>query len=619
MFNWREFQQFASSSSTAKLKSYRTALKQLVRDKPMLRGCWQKYSDNPQLVVNLFHKVMRESLEGIKSGIFEEKKMLGAREKVVEWEEFQSNQKGPTGPVVLKAIYEKVINPLKSSTRFEFSNETKKKIDLAFETLSEFFVSSLKEKGIAKVDPSNINFKEEWSKLPNLTVRGFPYNNIGKDSDEEIASKGGSTLDEAIRYFNTNSQIICYTGWRIQGAPSPGPAKVRAVMIPDVYYQYINVGLYKTTMSILRETRPFIGWLHPDEMAKQITDIQKEAKKLDISFIPLDFSAFDRNVNWYFRQKANDFMVSLFKEGTLSEYQTIWRNKNRQQYLILPVLNGYTVLDVDNQLLSGVINTQQDGSIINLCLQTLIAKGLGFEPFLQFSAALGDDVILPVPNSLLNEEGYEKLLEKINNIVSEFGFMTHTKKAYPSASYTFLQKISDVDNGLLVQGSVLRALSSLFFKERRTTKIEGIENIYALEIIAMISIMNNGFGKGEYNYSRAWEPYIRQWIKHDDYLKRALHRAQINNQTPHQFFVQLIEDTGLDIDKILFFEGKLAYDHTGTKDKLESSDYGVTFPAIPLIFSVWKQVSDLFPLSQIRKKFDQYISFEKESEFLVQD
>lgn len=108
-------------------------------------------------------------------------------------------------------------------------------------------------------DASSIAFDLSWRELPNVTVRGLPYHDLGKNVDEEIVQKGGRSLYSAINYFKTESDILSFPGYRIQGKPRTKGAKIRLINIPPVSYQYINVGLYKASMSQLKYHPAFSG------------------------------------------------------------------------------------------------------------------------------------------------------------------------------------------------------------------------------------------------------------------------------------------------------------------------------------------------------------------------
>lgn len=169
----------------------------------------------------------------------------------------------------------------------------------------------------------------------------------------------------------------------------------------------------------------------------------RQAQHSGFIIVPLDFSGFDQSIHTKMRIWANRVTVSLFKPNPLfSKYNQLMENYLSNQYFLIPKPNGGAeIIRRDNQLVSGIINTQSDGSKINLAVQCYIASKLGYAIPFKYSLALGDDVGLPVPVSLITQKGYSGVLTDIKNIVDGIGMVTHDKKSYPLPELVFLQKL----------------------------------------------------------------------------------------------------------------------------------------------------------------------------------
>lgn len=115
----------------------------------------------------------------------------------------------------------------------------------------------------------------------------------------------------------------------------------------------------------------------------------EKAKLNNRKIIALDYSGFDTNIHPYLRDLANKMMVSLFSyNDKLLDYQKHQEKYNHHQFAVLPdtkgisqqhLSEGVALVSSNYQLLSGVINTQHDGSLINAMIQGYVAKRLGFE------------------------------------------------------------------------------------------------------------------------------------------------------------------------------------------------------------------------------------------------
>lgn len=263
------------------------------------------------------------------------------------------------------------------------------------------------------------------------------------------------------------------------------------------------VGLTKKLMSQLKLSPFFDGWKDEDLRVRNISSAILKAKSKNQSIIQLDYSAFDQSIHPYFRISVWKKFASLFPDQDIaSKFVEAYSNYSNNQYLFMGSTSKqgvWLLLELPMQLLSGIIDTQLLGSVINGVLQKIVGKRLGYDLQIEFQKGLGDDALLPVPNDLIYRFGYVGLLEKISSILKEFGFKLNPSKAYPNTDSAFLQKLYVPDHDIRGVGSWTRNLSSFLFKERYTKPIKGITNLPALEIISQISIISQAFPKdGEY-------------------------------------------------------------------------------------------------------------------------
>lgn len=571
MFNTQEFTKLSSDSTKKKLRDAGLSYKKLARTKAPMRGCAQVFGNEAR--ANKWYWDRISQLSNFIKGLSDKE----AAKSLLIFEMFQSEQKGPTGPIV--------------ETQF-FSDVTEKFLNLPFPKISDQAMEMLKESMEQVVNyalkyvsfsAKDIRFDLIWDQLPNTTVRGFPFHDLGKNVDKEIKLEGGANLSKALEYFLRESQIVSFPGYRIQGKPFGSKPKIRLINIPNVSYQYINVGLYKTSMEQLKFAPPFSGWLDPNERIESIQKQLGKAESLDCSIIALDFSSFDTSIHPNLRKWANDFIVQADKSNSLAKYKIHYNNLMENQYLIVPAKNAYSIQSVPQLLLSGIINTQHDGSLINLAVQTYIAKRLGFDINLDLCLCLGDDVGFCVPNKYLKSLGYDGLLNKINEFANEIGFTIHTHKKYPEPHLVFLQKLYVPEQGIHAVGSWARALSSFLYKERFSNNIPGVVSLPALEIISQIAILNEAFGpKDSVNCNEFSNIIAKEWLNIDKLLVAVCQDLQKDNLlTSHELFRKLISLVNNDIDIVKKHLGILSYDHKGISTSIrENKNYGDVFPIL---------------------------------------
>lgn len=96
--------------------------------------------------------------------------------------------------------------------------------------------------------------------------------------------------------------------------------------------------------------------------------------------ISLDYRQYDMHLPPELRFAATNLVFKCFKDNPnkqkiLDKIKELYHN----QYLCAPYGDDpLSLIKVDNQLMSGIPNTQLDGSLINLILQRYIARKLGY-------------------------------------------------------------------------------------------------------------------------------------------------------------------------------------------------------------------------------------------------
>lgn len=582
-FNWETFWKNASAETKSKLADIKNTAKRLSRKSAPLRGCFNKFKsiERCEQWLNFLFDDLKHFLKQNFTG--------RALDALLTMEQFQMSQKGPTGPISKGQFMTDVVEKFSHLQRFSIPVDR-------MQTLKQLWAKV--ERNLLRncaFDASIIRYDLMWKELPNQTVRGFPFHKLGIDVDEEIISRGGSTLKEALSYFMSEQQLLSFPGYRIQGKPLSKGAKIRLINIPSVAYQYVNVGLYKTSMDKLKHHPAFSGWLNPIERAESIRKQLERAKLLDSSFISLDFSSFDLTCTAELRKLVNNLIINADVSKSLAEYKIHYDKLCDEQFLVVPQASGFDIKNASGMLFSGVINTQHDGSLINMLVQAYVAYRLGFEFDPELSLVLGDDVGFCVPNKYLKHMGYKNLLIKINEYANEIGFNVHTGKAYPNSDLIFLQKLYVPDVSINGLGSWSRALTSFVYKERFTNSVKGVYSLPALELISQISILNEAYGSQEgVNHSKFGDRVAEEWLKVDDLLVACCQQVEKVNHNfdatdLFKFIVKLVSN---DYDVIAKHLGVQTYDHKGSISSIQSAvEYGQVFPILESIVNVYRRSS----------------------------
>lgn len=118
--------------------------------------------------------------------------------------------------------------------------------------------------------------------------------------------------------------------------------------------------------------------------------------KLNYTPIPLDFRGFDIHMPAEFRFEVSKLLLNIFKEkeeinNVVTKLAQLYAN---QKILGPDAGYGVQLIDAYNQLLSGIANTQADGSTLNECIQHYLAESLGFENDYRLGLTLGDDAVI---------------------------------------------------------------------------------------------------------------------------------------------------------------------------------------------------------------------------------
>lgn len=580
MFKQFEFNALKTSNTDKKLKSLSSVYGHLVRKKPPLRGFLIRFDGQTKKVVAIYDTLISKLLESITS------KKLGrlASDALTVWEEFQSQQKGPTAPVAKSDIQKSVFDDLSNIADYDINEVVYQGCEEIIDDLFRFFGR------LADVKLSTINFKDAWSELPSTTVRGFPFHDVGRNVDERIKELGGSTYKEAFKYFSQCTQNVCFPGWRIQGKPWPGPAKVRIVNIPTVYYQYLMVGITKRLMSQLKASPIFDGWKSEDERASNLYNAIIDADRDGFTLIQLDYSKFDRKFHPKLRNLIWQKFASRFDDHEFArDFINSYTNYSNNQSIFIGSISSYgeySNIPLPYQLLSGVIDTQLTGSVCNCILQGYIARKLGYQIPWKYVRALGDDAVFPVPNDLLIRVGYTEVLKLISAAVSDLGFTINAGKAYPTKDVAFLQKLYVPEAGIKACGTWARSIASFMYKEKFAKPIQGIQSIQTLEIISQVSIISQAYSYGEIDLRDFSIFFADWWVQEDDLLRHLLQKYKsTSGATANGFFQFLIDVSGAGIEHILESVDSLSYDHTGLTEKLQSRAYTEVFKILPYLYN----------------------------------
>lgn len=323
------------------------------------------------------------------------------------------------------------------------------------------------------------------------------------------------------------------------------------------------------------------------------------ARKTKHTLISLDFSRFDQHIHPIFRDYAAQFTLKFFNMSD-NQFNTLYEHYtkiNRNQWLCTLTRRGVEKIPVNHLLGSGMKDTQQSGSFINLMVQVYAYMKLfpGKRVPVELMLCLGDDVVFPVPNSFMISHGYEKTLTNIKNVVSEIGFTTHDQKAYPTPEVTFLQKLYSGE--VFSQGTIMRTIRSMVYREKNPKNLGPSVNIPLLEIIGQISMTNEMFGYGHVSENDLISIVIRHWLRED---KLLLYYVQTFGESPNTLFSKIIHDSNSTIEDILTYLDKSSYDHSFTKGLLTTRDFGSTFPVLSILIEIGKEFEKV-PESAISK------------------
>lgn len=512
-------------------------------------------------------------------------------------EKFQYNQKGPVAPIKPFQLPDEQIPAIYQASLADISDPA---IIRQFAHIADIVAKSLKDVNF-RGTIENINFKEWWSKLPSDSVRGLPVLSKGKFSDPMIMDYYGASFSEVFPKFQSIPFLVSTAGLRFQGSPPGDNAKVRLINIPYVGYQYMVNGIYKYSQQYLKHWAPLTAWLPPNERDAKITNMVKTLKSNGYSILPLDYRGYDRHLPPWLRYLAVKVSMSVFsltsgvqsflkhmEQLIYNQYLCVpWtKNKNKDKFWIISLLNVLYLL------LSGISNTQQDGSIINVMLQVYIAIKLGYELPIHLCLALGDDTGLPIPNSIMEKlGGYDKTMEYIKkNILNPIGMDSHDKKAYPEPELLFLQRLYIPEKEIIAEYSLVRSIDSLVYAEDYRKAIDGIVNLNALDTISQITILNNAMeGRGKTTLKRFVPIVVREWLKIDDALCK-LAKVALTAGNPESFLFNFLIKASGGKEAIVRALKLDQYDHTGTLAKLGEGDHGVTFPLIKLILDEAKLI-----------------------------
>lgn len=598
-FNWKYYKENSSVSTKRAEQAARNRDKVLTRtldSSPPLRGFANVYRSRPMTLIRFYDQLISVLLKSIQNLKVSE---LG-KQSLIAWETFQSTQKGPVWPIKAnswkESVTEAFLQPL-----------DKDGVTVSFRSLSNVFNSLFSHFHLDRVNlnANDIDFTTAWSSLPSTTIRGFPYNCKGKDSDEEIINIGGSTFSSALDLFESSPQNICFSGVRLQGTPSTEWAKVRLVSIPPVSYQYVNVGLVYPIMNHLKRFNSFCGWNEPDVRDNMILSALKKARQNECTIISLDFSKFDRCVSFEARKKAHEAIALAYKNSKgIDRWWNHQLKMDSSQFIMLANEQSIVPVQTDGLLLSGVIDTQLSGSLINLGIQSYILQRLKSPILYDSMLALGDDVGIPIKDELLFKWGYKGILSKIKEISLELGFVTHDIKSYPLPQLTFLQRLYLPEEGIIGIGSYARSIASFFWKENFTNAIEGIKSIKALELFSQIVMMSD-IERQTIFFSEFRQHFANFWINNDDGLRAIMGRIYDDTVDKHKVadtLVRVVIDlSSTSMETVLTFLKIHAYDRYNLVANIDQTDYSRVFNFSVEIVTAWsrgnwkfKTVRDVF-------------------------
>lgn len=554
-------------------------LMDISRDKPPAKGAFIHYLKKKgqdkllSWTLNVKRRVIRE-LERLST------KNIGWQ-SLLEMENFQFNQKGPMAPIEARTVVKETIPKIVTNSELKPDPSAKAKLLGHISTVEKRYGKYM---SFGNIDLNVLDFENAWRTLPSSSVRGIPFLLKGSEVDGLIMQIYGKNLKSVLNQFVKLESLITTPGLRIQGSPKWDHAKVRLINIPSVNYQYMMNGLYQSIKNELIKVPSMSGWLTPLERDKAIVNMCVEGSKMKMVPVPLDFRAFDTHMFEEFRLEATKLLLKVFKNS--NDLQTIHQVIERiykNQYLWGPSLSERVALyPVNNLLGSGVANTQADGSTMNMALQCYFSEILGYEQPDNLGLTLGDDVVMWVPKSIMDDLGYEGVLHKINDSLKPLNMEIHVKKKYPLPQVMFLQRLYVPEQEIIGEYSLVRSVDSIVWAESFRSPIEGVINHMALETIGQISTLNNSMqGVGKISLKQLAYIVVSEWLKVDQGL---CYLAQLSSKTSSpsaSLFGYLVRATG-GLDAIIRAYKLEQYDHKGLLElfKNNSSD---SFPIIDVI------------------------------------
>lgn len=293
---------------------------------------------------------------------------------------------------------------------------------------------------------------------------------------------------------------------------------MRLINIPSVHYQYFITGIYQTLKTEFVKVPAMAGWLEPEERVKIIVDMYNKAKDIGLIPIPLDFRKFDTRMLPQFKHAVTSMFLDYFHDTP--ERQQI-KEQVRQlylnQYLVAPLGKDHlNMIELPRLFASGMTNTQMDGSAMNNSLANFIMMRLGIseEDIIRigtFRLTLGDDLVLWLPKSMVDEHTYGGILKKIQEALDDLGMVVHVDKRYPLPQVMFLQHLYVPEHDIIHEYSLVRNIDSLVYAEKFHHPIEGIKNLIALDTIGQISTLNQSMlGKGEVSLKKVCPLVVRK-------------------------------------------------------------------------------------------------------------
>lgn len=542
----------------------------------------------PKKVLDWTINVKKEALQSLIKKASRDSRYQG----LVDLEKFEFNQKGPVSPVEARWLIDEVLPNIHNSSLEVY--DVFKDPDLV-ESVHEVDMILESHGFYNKIDMNSINFADKFRELPSSSVRGLPFLKKGKDVDDTIIKEYGSDLTSVLNVFLSIEYLIATLGLRLQGSPGFDPAKVRAIFIPVVQFVYPMNGFYKAVQDLFKNNWDcFLAWKDPVDRDRGIINMVSNCIKEDWRMLSLDYRQYDMHLPPELRFTATNLVFKCFKDNPykqkiLDHIKHLYNN----QYLCAPYGDdALSLIKVDNQLMSGIPNTQLDGSLINLILQRFIAKKLGYKIPDDWGLALGDDTGLPIPLSILEKfGGYEETLKYIKEkILNPLGMNSHDKKAYPNDNLLFLQLLYQPQDDILAQYSITRTVDSFTWSETFREDIEGVKNNNALETIGQITVINNPvISYGSVNEINEVKTLIRRWFEIDNAFYSLVQEC-LSRSNPVNYLMNYLISASGGRDVIVRAFRLKQNDTKGILKKLDSGTFEEAFPVIPLIFEVSKSM-----------------------------